>query len=128
LVNYYGSDLNKFIDENCFREMSCINIDCLLLKRSEKKIRIIESKHSKEKLPESQAEALTKLYELLKSSDHPWDAMVYLVRGDPPYEYVEITEWTPEQKTYTLTQKELIEWLEFKKELKDFNPLSRFFG
>lgn len=51
---YFGSDLNKFISENCSKEMTAINIDLLLYKRSKKHIRIIESKHENEKIPYSQ--------------------------------------------------------------------------
>jgi len=48
---YFGSDLNKFVNENCSKEMTAINIDLLLYKRSKKHIRIIESKHKNEKIP-----------------------------------------------------------------------------
>ena len=56
--NYYGSDLNKFVNEECSKEMTVINIDMLEYKRSLKKIRIIESKHNNERMPKSQEEIL----------------------------------------------------------------------
>lgn len=45
---YYGSGLNKFIAENCKKNMTVMNIDLITYDRDKKHIRIIESKHLRE--------------------------------------------------------------------------------
>lgn len=119
--NYYGSPLNKFIDERCSHKMTCINIDCFLLKRIKKKIKIIESKHSMESMGRAQREALSRLSDLLKkgSKESHWEADIYLVKGNPPYEYVEIRDWSSTNSFYKLTQENFIKWLNFEKTLDE---------
>jgi hypothetical protein len=120
---YYGSDLNKFIDEFCSREMTCINIDCLLVKIKDKRIRFIESKHSIEGMPHSQLTALKILKRIFESKNNtPWRVEFYVVRGDYPYdEDVEIQE-IGSSKVYQPTQQELIKWLNFELELEQIPP------
>ncbi len=113
---YFGSDLNKFVNENCSKEMTAVNIDLLLYKRSKKHIRIIESKHENEKIPDSQREILNILSTAV-FRDHKFE--VFLVMGNPPdYENVKITNLA-NGKTYRIKHKQdFIDWLEFKKELE----------
>jgi len=112
----FGSDLNKFVNENCSKEMTAINIDLLLYKRSKKHIRIIESKHENEKIPNSQKEVLDILSTAI-FKDHKFE--VFVVMGDPPdYENVKIVNLV-NGKNYKIKHKQdFIDWLEFKKELK----------
>ena len=113
---YFGSDLNKFVSENCSKEMTAINIDLLLYKRSKKHIRIIESKHENEKIPYSQKEVLDILSTAILK-DHKFE--VFIVMGDPPdCDNVKIINLT-NGKTYQIKHKQdFIDWLEFKKELE----------
>ena len=113
---YFGSDLNKFVNENCSKEMTAINIDLLLYKRSKKHIRIIESKHENEKIPYSQKEVLDILSTAILK-DHKFE--VFIVMGDPPdYENVKIINLV-NGKSYRIKHKQdFIDWLEFKKELE----------
>ena len=120
---YFGSDLNKFINEKCTKEMSCINIDCVIFKKSIKKLIIIESKYPDEKIKYQQIFLLKMLYWIFyfakKAGNNKlskWDFNVWIVRGKPPYETANIIHPIT-NKTYTLNQSELIEWLEFRKEL-----------
>ena len=49
---YFGSDLNKFIHEECGKKMIVNNIDLIMLKHRLNKndiLRVIESKHTMEK-------------------------------------------------------------------------------
>ena len=86
-LNYYGSDLNKFIDEFCTRKMTAINIDLLTYKRSLHHMRVIESKHRYENMPPSQFEAL----QIFSRAEIPGIKFgVYIVRGNYPFEIVEI--------------------------------------
>lgn len=50
-MNYFASDLNKYAHSFEPHKMTVNNIDCLVLKRAKKIMRIIESKHVGEKLP-----------------------------------------------------------------------------
>jgi hypothetical protein len=113
---YYGSDLNRLVDEKCSHQMSCINIDCLLVKVSKKRIRIIESKHGMEPIPKSQLAALKILNYITSTSASEWQIEYYIVRGDPPYENANILDFI-NGKQITVSKQELIEWLNFEKEV-----------
>jgi len=96
--------------------MTCINIDCLLVKVSQKRIRFIESKHDCEHVPKSQLAALQILNSVTSTSTSKWKVEYYLVRGDPPYTTVEIDE-VPTGKHTTVPKSELIKWLNFQTEI-----------
>ena len=117
-LEYYGSDLNKWIAESCSKEMTYINIDGLSYKRSKKIVRIIESKHSSEKLPKSQKEVLCKLAEYFMKInkrivmfDHTFEC--YIVRGDYPYDIAKVEDLVNDRK-FTLDNENLKRFLEFK--------------
>ena len=111
--NYFASDLNRFINECglCSEKMTVINIDCLMIKISQRRIRIIESKHTLEHMSKSQETAMLILKDITKNSD-VWDVGVFEVRGDLPYNTVQIREFGTD-KIMTLNQKEFIQWLNF---------------
>ena len=95
--NYYGSDLNKFAAISCTKQMTIINIDFLSYKRSKKIIRIVESKHSREKMPPSQREILEifasifkKLNKRIVIFDYKFEC--YIHRGDYPYDVSQIED------------------------------------
>ena len=101
--NYFGADLNKFANENCSKQMTIINIDFLGYKRSKKIIRIIESKHSKERMPPSQREILEifasifkKLNKRIVIFDYTFEC--YIHRGDYPYGVSEIEDLVNDTK------------------------------
>jgi len=115
--HYYGSELNKFIDENCTRQMTCINIDCLLLKNDQKKVRFIEFKHSNEHFPLSQFRALKILHLITSQSLSGWDSRVFVVRGNYPFDDGAKICSLSDLKAILLTREDLIKWLNFEKEL-----------
>tara|TARA_R110002110_G_scaffold129768_1_gene309900 strand:- start:89 stop:484 length:396 start_codon:yes stop_codon:yes gene_type:complete len=95
--NYYGSDLNKFAAISCTKQMTIINIDFLSYKRSKKIIRIVESKHSREKMPTSQREILEifasifkKLNKRIVIFDYTFEC--YIHRGDYPYDVSQVED------------------------------------
>ena len=115
--NYFGADLNKFANENCSKQMTIINIDFLGYKRAKKIVRIIESKHSKERMPSSQREVLEifakffkKINQLIPMSKHTFEC--YIVRGDFPYDVVEIEDLV-NKSTFAVNQENLIKFLNF---------------
>ena len=125
--NYYGSDLNRFIDESCSHKMTCINIDCFLVKVSKKRIRFIESKHTKEGMKKGQKTALKLLSEMLHPS---YTVETFVVRGDYPYNTATVENIETGERTQ-LDQDTLIAWLDFEVELeqvlelvKEYTPLS----
>jgi len=116
--HYYGSDLNKFIDERCSREMTCNNIDCALLKMAQRRIRFIESKHYAEGMPKSQRQLL----EILKwVTDHPeqkeWKLEYFIVVGNYPYRNGANILEIGKNKTYSISNQALVDWLNFREEL-----------
>lgn len=116
---YFASDLNKFVNENCSKEMTAINIDLLLYKRSQKRIRIIESKHSSEKIPDSQKEVLTILS---TAAFRGYKYEVYMVMGDPPdYDSVKIIDLNNGKEYKIQCKQDFLDWLEFKKELEEMS-------
>jgi len=117
-LKYFGSDLNEFAHTECSKQMTVINIDMLQYKRSKKILRIIESKHEREKTPASQLEALTVLAKVFKYinkiAKHKFEA--YIVKGNPPYDRTFVENLITGEKEI-LDRKELIEFLEFRKEI-----------
>ena len=106
-LKYFGSDLNKWINKNCTKDMTVINIDVAQYKRGISIIRLIESKHENETMSDSQRELLEKLARLHDTLE------VFTVRGNVPYLTVRITNMkTKEQKTVDAFQ--LKDFLEFK--------------
>ena len=121
---YYGSDLNKFIAKKTSREKTCINIDCVLMKISKRKLRIIESKYSSENIGNQQLKVLQKIFMIFELAMRShffnkylknWILDVWIVKGDPPYNEVKIIHpYT--KKEQILNHSEFKKWLEF-----DFN-------
>jgi hypothetical protein len=107
---YYGSDLNKFIDQNCNREMTVNNIDLIMYKVSKNHIRIIESKHELENMPKSQYNLLCKLAELRTIGRCTFE--VYIIKGDPPYLESKIINLS-DKKVANVTKDMLIKFLNF---------------
>jgi len=92
-LNYYGSDLNKFMNEKCSKLMTVNNIDIVQYKRSKNILRIIESKHMNEKIPFSQKEVLEKFSKVFKFVNNDKDLdfptlEVYIIKGNYPYNNV----------------------------------------
>jgi len=107
---YYGSELNKFIDENCSHEMTAMNIDLIMYKAYKKHIRIIESKHSNETMKTGQY----KLLRLLANSIRPigYKFEVLIIYGNPPYDFVKIVNLCNNMET-EVNKIQLINYLNF---------------
>lgn len=101
--NYYGSDLNKFAAENCRKDIVINNIDLIINNYKDGKLKIVESKHSKEKLSTGQHLLLKKLSKL--------GIRCFVVYGDEPYNEVKVYSYQSE-KYKTLNKSELIEFLQ----------------
>ncbi|MBA7547061.1 hypothetical protein ES705_39463 [subsurface metagenome] len=121
---YYGSDLNKFIDLNCIHGMTCINIDCLLFRRSKKKLYLIESKHSSERIMgKGQRDLLYFLAKILRNIKIcniieyvGWTFKVYIIIGDEPYDSLTVRDLI-ENKLFEVTGKDnVIKFLEMEDE------------
>ena len=116
-MNYFGSDLNKFTNEFCSKKMTAINIDFLGYKRSKKIVRIIESKHRREKTPTSQREVLEifasvfkKLNKRIVIFDYTFEC--YIHRGDYPYNISQVEDLVNDTK-FLLDNENLKKFLEF---------------
>ena len=110
---YYGSPLNKFIAEQCKKQMTVINIDLITYDRNKKHIRIIESKHMHEKIGYAQGILLKLLRELFKTITS-YKVDVFIVRGNPPYELTYLED-VISGKRKIVTQSELIKFLNYEK-------------
>ena len=112
-LNYFGSDLNKFANKECSKKMTVINIDILQFKRSQDRIRIIESKHKNESMPGTQREILgilAKGLKFLNKWSNKYTFEVYIVSGNYPYNDVIVED---------LINDEVIEYNN-KKDIKKF--------
>lgn len=114
-ARYYGSDLNKFIHENCSKEMDVVNIDCFVYKASRRRFRIIESKHSKEDLSKRQKILLPMLSRFLRFVfyEEVYQMDIFTVWGDYPYDDVLIRDMLTGKEYIIQDQKLFIAWLEF---------------
>ncbi len=108
--NYYGSELNRHIDKNCEHDFTSINIDCFQLKWESKVVRFIESKHTLEPLGDQQLKALKLLATHIKLADG-WQVKVYIVRGDPPYEKIDVQDLITNEKFKVIGEENVIDWL-----------------
>ena len=108
---YYGSDLNKFIAENCRRDMTVINIDLMTWDKDKKHIKIIESKHLNESTGKGQLMLLKTLYKLVKLITG-YTIDIIIVRGDSPYNWAYLEDvMTGERKK--LKRQELIDYFNY---------------
>ena len=115
VVGYFGSELNEFIHENCTKEMTAINIDLLLHRRSRKKFRIIESKHINERTKNGQRKALDFLALILKNAQKyfpGWDFGVFIVYGNKPYNSLDILDLISRERFRIVGKDNVISWLE----------------
>ena len=107
---YYGSDLNKFVGENCTKKMIVNNVDLVIYKYGKNILRIIESKHDKEKSNKSQMMILN-LLSKAKIGNHQVE--VFIISGDPPYESVDIFCINNEISALLVPKEILIQFLNF---------------
>lgn len=108
---YYGSPLNKFIAENCKKNMTVMNIDLITYDRDKKHIRIIESKHENERMGYAQSVLLKLLCTLCKHISE-YKVTVFIIRGNPPYEYAYLENIMDGSKK-KLNKIELIKFLNY---------------
>lgn len=128
--NYYNSELSEFIGTECKKVMTSIDVDILQVKASRNILRFIESKHINEKLGDQQEKALKQLgwiARLINKNTELFSGktmQVYLVRGNRPYDKVEIYDFV-NFKWYELIEKNKIKsFLECDYDLtfKDIKP------
>ena len=108
---YYGSDLNRFIAENCKKKMTVMNIDLITYDRDKKHIRIIESKHLNERTGYGQSELLKVLHGIFKIITG-YKITIFIIRGDPPYDWVYL-ENVMDKSRHKLNRVELINFLNY---------------
>ncbi len=110
---YYGSGLNKFIAENCKKNMTVMNIDLITYDRDKKHIRIIESKHLNERTGYGQGILLNLLHTLFEKISG-YKVTVFIVRGNPPYDFAYL-ENVVTGKRKKLEKEALIRFLNYEK-------------
>ena len=99
---YFGSDLNKFVAVNCRKDMVVNNIDLIINDYKNNKIRIIESKHGREKMSKGQQILLGKLSKM--------GIDTYTIYGDEPYDEATIYSFQS-NRTKKVNKTELIKFL-----------------
>jgi hypothetical protein len=116
---YFGSDLNKFIYKECLRTMIVNNIDLIMWKYRNNKnhlLRVIESKHIFEKpLTNGQEKILRVLRQVFIIANRlikGIDFEIYIVRGDQPYDEIEVYDLITYKSVKIVGKKNVIEWLE----------------
>lgn len=116
---YFASDLNKFINKHCRKDMIANNIDLVLYRSPDNILRIVESKHSHESSSSSQL----KILRLLSSAKIDNNEIeVYMISGNAPYETSDIMNIKDENCALQVTQENLIKFLNFE---LSFNDLTK---
>lgn len=120
-LKYFGSDFNKYL-HSLSKEMSIINIDTIQFKRSKKIMRIIEFKHTTESNMDYEQHEIYHILDTIinnnidgiitKRSIVPWKINVYLVRGDSPFNKLEITNLTTNEHRILIGE-DIKKWCEF---------------
>lgn len=112
--NYYGSDLNRFIGENCPRTFTNINIDCFQLRWEDRIVRFMEHKHGNENLQDQQYKALKLLGVALQQLIFKdWQFKVQIVRGDEPFNKISVTDLGTNTTEIIEGRENVIDWLSF---------------
>lgn len=88
---YYGSDYNKYLQKECRKNMTVMNIDCLQWDFEKGILRLIESKHRLEKIDKKsyQFKALhfiSTVFNWLNNIARRYVFQIYFVIGSPPYD------------------------------------------
>jgi len=125
-LKYYGSALNKFIDKNCSRKMTAINIDLIIQKVHLKRLRLIESKNINESMKKGQKalfrDFLPKVFIFLNKVPKPYfidyKFDIFLVRGKYPYDNKTEIECLISKKTKFVDKDKLIKFLNFELEFE----------
>lgn len=113
LGNYFNSELNKYIGENLPKVMTSIDLDLFQVKVSRKIIRFAEYKHIKERIGYQQLKALQQLAKMAKTINinkelfDGWTMQVMIIRGNVPYDYIEINDLIT-NKLYKISDKKII--------------------
>lgn len=113
-ITYFNSDINKYINEKCYDEMTSIDLDCCQYKASIRHLRIIEYKHVGEYRKQSQLRLLKKLSNIFSLSSTNLDCQVYLLEGNPPFTDLVTVTIISNGNKFQLRKKSLRLWLEFK--------------
>ena len=116
---YFGSDLNKFIHEECGKKMVVNNIDLIMLKHRTGRnslLRVIESKHTMEKpMNSGQKDVLRKLRNVFINGNISrigLDLELFVVYGDQPYNKIKVYD-SINETTFTIAgRSNVINWLE----------------
>ena len=99
---YYGSDLNKLVAKDCKKDMMVMNIDLIINDYNQNKLKIVESKHSREQLGKGQHLLLKKLAQM--------GIDTYVVYGDEPYETSKVYSYKTDREKI-MNKQELINFL-----------------
>lgn len=99
---YYGSNLNKLVARDCRKDMMVMNIDLIINDYNQNKLKIVESKHSREQLGKGQHLLLKKLAQM--------GIDTYVVYGDEPYETSKVYSYKAD-KEIIMNKQELINFL-----------------
>ena len=116
-LKYFSSDLNKFIHTDCRKTLTINNIDCIMFKRQYREVKIIEYKHLNENGKDTQPELLRLLSKFQPPKNYNFLG-VFLVRGNEPFDYVEIEKFGTNEKWIIQDQKTFKRWLEFEYDLE----------
>lgn len=120
---FLGSDLNKFVKEECRKDMTCINVDTLLYRwysGGPDRLRLIEYKHGTEELGDNQLAVLKRLAEdfnKLNSLDKGMVREVCVVKGNLPHNTVSIQCLNSSRTVDNIEPAKLQRWLSFEDEL-----------
>lgn len=125
---YFNSDLNKFIGENLPNKFTAQDIDLLLIKKSRKKILICEYKHEDEPMSGEKGQQSSSL-ELLSKMKHPeYELDVCIIRGNYPFDKLEVTYLTRKNKKYIYEGFDVWRFLSMSEDDDEINELKNMYN
>lgn len=120
-IKYYACDLNKFIALNCRKDMTICNMDCIQFRfnvNGIKRLRMIEYKHENEETGNAQEKLLKEIsndFRILNEIDKTKKRELFIIRGNPPFDYVEIVDFVEANRFTFNNKKDFVDFLNFEK-------------
>ena len=122
-LKYYASDLNAYIGKFLPKVMTCVNIDCVLLKKKTKQIYMIEYKHDNEKMGKQQKDVLEILAKDFNKVSSEYKYGIFIIQSDPTFENAKIHDLI-KNKIYYVDNCQLNSFLTFKEFKEKINVKS----
>ena len=126
-LNYFGADINKWVNLHCRRDLTVNNIDMITYDHNKKRIRIIEYKGKYEGQSETQnalLRAMSQVAQLNNNQLGDYDLEIFVLTSNAPEFTENIFYDVMYDETFLLGAKKMQHFLGFEYELDDCDKLT----